>query len=486
MKNLRDMLLQSGISEVIGSSDLEIHSLHFDSRKVNPGTLFFAVKGTTFDGHQFIPQAIAAGAVAIVCEAPPDKLQEGITYVVAEDSGYAQGIMADIFYDHPSRKLQLTGVTGTNGKTTTVTLLSDLFRALGYKTGLISTIQNKINDTILPATHTTPDSITLNEILATMVSEGCTHCFMEVSSHAISQHRIAGLAFCGGIFTNITHDHLDYHKDFASYVKAKKNFFDNLPAGAFALTNKDDKNGLVMLQNTQAAKLTYSMVAMADFRCRIIENRFEGLHLSVDGTECWIKLIGLFNAYNILTVYATAVLLGQDKQQVLTLLSGFEPVNGRFNPIRSKNGITAIVDYAHTPDALKNVLETIQAIRTGNEKIITVVGAGGNRDTTKRPIMAKTVGNLSDWVILTSDNPRFEDPELILEEMKKGIEVQDARKILVIVNRKEAIKAACALASKGDILLVAGKGHETYQDVQGVKHPFDDKKILTEILGTEK
>lgn len=486
MKKLKDILAKTGITGITGSTDITISALHFDSRKVVPGSVFFAVKGTSSDGHQFIAQAIEAGAVAIVCERIPEIQNKEITYIVAENAGYMQGIMASEFYDNPSKKLKLIGVTGTNGKTTTVTLLSRLFHELGYKTGLISTILYQIDDKIIPSTHTTPDSITLNEMLSHMVSEGCAYCFMEVSSHAISQHRTAGLTFGGGIFTNITHDHLDYHKDFASYVKTKKEFFDDLPEGTFALTNKDDRNGLVMLQNTKATKYTYSINSMADFRCRIIENQFSGLHLSIDGTECWLKLIGLFNSYNALVIYATAMLLGQEKQQVLTILSGFEPVNGRFNPIRSQNGVIAIVDYAHTPDALKNVLETINAIRTRNEQVITVVGAGGNRDTTKRPVMAKIASNLSDRVILTSDNPRFEDPEQILEEMKKGVEIQDSRKVLVIVNRKEAIRTACALAKEGDILLIAGKGHETYQEIKGERFHFDDKEILTEIFESEK
>jgi UDP-N-acetylmuramoyl-L-alanyl-D-glutamate--2,6-diaminopimelate ligase len=366
-----------------------------------------------------------------------------------------------------------------------VTLLHKLFFELGFGAGLISTIQNKINQIEFPATHTTPDPVQLNELLARMVSEGCEYCFMEVSSHAVDQQRIAGLTFAGGIFTNLTHDHLDYHKTFDAYLQAKKSFFDHLPADAFALVNKDDKNGRVMIQNTGAARYTYSLQAMADFRCRIIENQFHGIHLNLDGQEAWFKLIGTFNAYNLLAVYATAVLLGQDKTAVLTMLSRMEPVAGRFNYVTSPEKVTAIVDYAHTPDALKNVLETINDIRTHNEQLITVVGAGGNRDTTKRPVMAKIAANLSDRVILTSDNPRFEEPETILNEMRSGVEVSRMNKVLVIVNRLEAIRTACALAKPGDIILVAGKGHENYQEVKGVRHHFDDREVLQEIFGID-
>ncbi len=483
MKRLGDILEKAGVKEIFGSVDIEIHSLKFDSRTVDRGCLYFAVKGTASDGHQFIPDAVRSGAVAVVCEKIPKNPERQVTYILVDDSSYAKAVIASNFFGNPSSLLNLVGVTGTNGKTTTVTLLHQLFQKLGHKAGLISTIQNKIRERNLATTHTTPDPVQLNELLAQMVEEGCTHCFMEVSSHAVVQRRVAGLTFRGAIFTNLTHDHLDYHKTFDAYLKAKKTFFDDLPGSAFALINKDDRNGRMMVQNTNATVSTYSMQSMADFHCRILENQFQGLHLSMDGTDCWFRLIGNFNAYNLLAVYATAVLLGEERQNVLTQLSLCEPVDGRFNYIRTPNAITAIVDYAHTPDALQNVLGTIQSIRTHKEKIITVVGAGGNRDAAKRPMMAKIACNLSDRVILTSDNPRFEEPEAILDDMKKGIEPQFANKVLVIVNRKEAIKTACALAKPGDIILVAGKGHETYQEIKGVKYPFDDKIVLNEVLG---
>jgi UDP-N-acetylmuramoyl-L-alanyl-D-glutamate--2,6-diaminopimelate ligase len=483
MRYLRDILEGVDVLEVSGSLDREIQSLKFDSRTVEPGCLYFAVKGTVSDGHLYIPDAIRAGAVAVICENIPEDLTGKATFIVVNDSSYAKAIIASDYFGNPSTHLNLVGVTGTNGKTTTVTLLHQLFQELGYRTGLLSTIQNKIQDRVIAATHTTPDPIELNELLAQMVNEGCTYCFIEVSSHSLVQHRVTGLSFRGGVFTNLTHDHLDYHKTFDAYLKAKKLFFDDLAGSAFALINKDDRNGKIMVQNTKASVSTYSMQSIADFRCRILENQFEGLHLSMDGVECWFRLIGSFNAYNLLAVYATAVLLGEDRQKVLTMLSLCEPVAGRFNYIRTPDSITAIVDYAHTPDALQNVLGTIQSIRTHKEKIITVVGAGGNRDVSKRPLMARIACDLSDRVILTSDNPRFEKPEAILDDMKKGIEAQFENKVLVIVNRKEAIKTACALAKPGDIILVAGKGHETYQEINGVKHPFDDKMVLKEILG---
>jgi len=482
MKYLRDILEKAGMKEVSGSVDVEIHSLKFDSRMVERGCLYFAVKGAASDGHQYIPDAVKSGAIAVVCEKIPENPEGNVSYILVNDSSYAKAVIASNFYGNPSSLLNLVGVTGTNGKTTTVTLLHQLFQKLGYKAGLISTIQNTIQDRNLATTHTTPDPVRLNELLAQMVEEGCTHCFMEVSSHAVVQHRVTYLTFRGGIFTNLTHDHLDYHKTFDAYLKAKKTFFDNLSGNAFALINKDDRNGKKMVQNTKAPISTYSMQSMADFRCRVLENQFQGLHLSMDGTDCWFRLIGSFNAYNLLAVYATAVLLGEERQKVLTLLSLCEPVDGRFNYIRTSNAITAIVDYAHTPDALQNVLGTIQSIRNHKEKIITVVGAGGNRDAAKRPVMAKIACNLSDRVILTSDNPRFEEPEAILDDMKKGIEPQFTNKVLVIVNRKDAIKTACALAQPGDIILVAGKGHETYQEIKGVRYPFDDKMVLKEVL----
>jgi UDP-N-acetylmuramoyl-L-alanyl-D-glutamate--2,6-diaminopimelate ligase len=482
MRYLKDILKNVEVREVYGPLDIEIQSLKFDSRTIEEGCLYFAIKGTVFDGHQYIHDAINSGAVAVVCERIPDQQEGNVSFILVDDSSYAKAVIASDFYGNPSAHLNLIGVTGTNGKTTTVTLLYQLFHKLGYRTGLISTIQIRVQDQVITSTHTTPDPIQLNELLAQMVKDGCTHCFMEVSSHSLVQHRVSGLRFTGGVFTNLTHDHLDYHKTFDAYLKAKKTFFDELPGDAFALINKDDRNGTTMVQNTKASILTYSMQSMADFRCKIIENQFQGLHLSLDGTDCWFKLIGSFNAYNLLAVYATAVLLGEERQKVMTMLSLCEPVDGRFNYIRNQNAITAIVDYAHTPDALQNVLGTIQSIRTNKQKIITVVGAGGNRDVTKRPIMAKIACHQSDKVIFTSDNPRFEKPEAILEDMKKGIEPQFAGKVLVIINRKEAIKAACSLAHSGDIILVAGKGHETYQEINGVRYPFDDKLILKEAL----
>ena len=486
MRYLKDLFsIHAEVTDIIGSSEIEINSLELDSRKVFPGSLFFAIKGTAANGHEFIDQAVKNGAAAIVCENLPQKQSASVTYVKVKDSSAAAGFMASAFFGNPSSKLNLVGVTGTNGKTTTVNLLYQVFRALGFKTGLLSTIGNRIDEESIPATHTTPDPVRINELLAQMVSAGCRYCFMEVSSHSVIQNRIAGLSFKGGIFTNLTHDHLDYHGTFDAYLKAKKQFFDLLPADAFALVNKDDKNGMVMVQNTKARVFTYSLRALADYRCRIVENQFQGLQLNLDGNDCWFRLVGVFNAYNLLVVYSVAQLLGQEKERILTVLSSLEPVDGRFNTIYSPNGITAIVDYAHTPDALQNVLETIHAIRTHKEQLITVVGAGGNRDSTKRPVMAQIAVRLSDRIILTSDNPRFEEPEKILDDMKKGIEPGDQKKMLIIQNRAEAIKTAYALAKPGDILLIAGKGHETYQEIKGVKYPFDDKKVLQEIIDSE-
>jgi UDP-N-acetylmuramoyl-L-alanyl-D-glutamate--2,6-diaminopimelate ligase len=486
MRHLRDILGKVEVVEIIGTVDREIHSLEYDSRKVGPGSLYFAVRGTTSDGHRYISDAVYAGAVAVVCEKIPEQSDRNTTYIRVADSAIAKAVMASNYFGDPSVKLNLTGVTGTNGKTTIVTVLHQLFGKLGYKAGLISTIRNKIGDNSFPSTHTTPDPIELNELLSRMVEEGCTHCFIEVSSHAVVQQRIKGLTFQGGIFTNLTHDHLDYHQTFDAYLKAKKSFFDALPSGSFALVNKDDRNGMVMVQNTAAKVFTCSLQSMADFRCRILDNQFQGLQLNMDGVECWFMLIGSFNAYNMLSAYAAAVLLGEDKQEVLRALSGCDPVDGRFNYFRTRDNIIAIVDYAHTPDALQNVLETIRLIRTPNEQIITVVGAGGDRDSAKRPVMAKIACNFSDRVILTSDNPRSEKPEAILDDMKKGVEPQFAKNVLEIANRKEAIKTACALAQPGDIILVAGKGHETYQEIKGVKYPFDDKQVLREVFGMEK
>jgi len=482
LKKLNEILYRTGIKVLVGSTDVEIQSVCFDSRQVKPGSLFVAVKGTTSDGHLFIGQAIHNGAIAIVCEDIPTEKVTDITYVKVLSSGYALGVIASNFYDSPSSKLKLIGITGTNGKTTFVTLLFNLFRQLGYHVGMLSTVKNMIDDEEIAATHTTPDAITLNLMLRKMCDRGVTHCFIEVSSHAIVQNRIAGLEFAGGVFSNITLDHLDFHKTFDEYIKAKKAFFDGLPSQAFALTNVDDKNGLVMLQNTKAEKKTYALKNLADFKCKIIENQFAGLKLNVDGEEVWSRLVGEFNAYNLLAVYSTAVLLGEDKIKVLTILSNLESAEGRFDYFISSDGIIAIVDYAHTPDALKNVLTTIGNIRSGDEQLITVVGCGGDRDHSKRPIMAAIACKLSDRIIITSDNPRSEEPEAIINDMKKGIEPQFSRKVLSIIDRREAIKTACALAKPKDIILVAGKGHEKYQDSKGEKHHFDDKEILREIL----
>jgi UDP-N-acetylmuramoyl-L-alanyl-D-glutamate--2,6-diaminopimelate ligase len=483
MTDLKQLLPAARVSAIHGPAEVSITSLHHDSRDAEAGCVFFAVRGSVQDGHEYIGAAIANGASAIVCEELPGQLTEGVTYVIVHEVAEAMGAMASAFFGNPSAELKLVGITGTNGKTTTVTLLYELFKSLGYPSGLISTIRIRIQEREVAATHTTPDVITINRILREMADAGCLYCFMEVSSHAVDQKRIAGLTFSGGIFSNITHDHLDYHKTFDAYLKAKKAFFDGLPAEAFALVNKDDRNGMVMLQNTAAEKYTYSLASMADFRCKVMENRFHGLQLLIGGNEVWFRLTGRFNAYNLLAAYATAVLLGQNVTEVLTRLSSLEPVDGRFNCIISPENVTAIVDYAHTPDALKNVLDTVNEIREGAGELITVVGAGGNRDAAKRPLMAKIACDLSDRVILTSDNPRSEEPEAIIEDMKKGVDPAAAKKMLTIVNRLEAIKTACALAKPGDIILVAGKGHETYQEIKGVKHPFDDREVVRETFG---
>jgi UDP-N-acetylmuramoyl-L-alanyl-D-glutamate--2,6-diaminopimelate ligase len=482
MKLLKDILYKVGLTEVNGSTNVAITAISFDSRKIEKDSLFVAVKGTKSDGHQYIDETIAKGAVAILCEELPQTMNEKITYVKVKDTSLALGIVAGNFYDNPSEHIKLVGVTGTNGKTTTVTLLFNLFKKLGYKVGLLSTVKNQINNDVMPATYTTPDSLQLNALLRQMLDKGCTHCFMEVSSHAVVQNRISGIHFEGGVFTNITHDHLDYHKTFDEYIKAKKRFFDSLSAEAFALTNKDDANGEVMLQNTKALKRTYSLRSMADFKCKVVENQFSGLLLNIDNSEVWSKLIGSFNAYNLLAVYATAVLLKEDKTNILTTLSSLSSVEGRFQYVRADNGIIGIVDYAHTPDALLNVLKTINDIRTGNERVITVVGCGGDRDAAKRPIMAKIACDLSNKVILTSDNPRSEDPDAIIKEMQKGVDGVNRKKTLSITDRSEAIKTACSFAKSGDIILVAGKGHEKYQEIKGVKHSFDDMLVLQENL----
>ncbi|MBX9850553.1 MAG: UDP-N-acetylmuramoyl-L-alanyl-D-glutamate--2,6-diaminopimelate ligase [Cytophagaceae bacterium] len=482
MSLLKDILYKVSLVTVAGSTELEINSIEFDSRAVKPGSLFVATKGTQADGHQYIDTAITKGAIAIVCEVMPAVLNSKVTYVKVSNSNHALGILASNFYNNPSQELKLVGVTGTNGKTTTVTLLHALFRSLGYNTGMLSTVENKINEEIIPSTHTTPDAVKLNELLRKMVDSGCSHCFMEVSSHSVVQHRIAGLNFSGAIFSNITHDHLDYHGTFEEYIKAKKGFFDMLPSSAFALVNVDDKRGNVMLQNTKAHKYTFALKSMADFKAKIKANTFHGLELEIDNKDVWFKLIGSFNAYNLLSVYATAVLLEEEKEEVLRQLSNLSSARGRFDQILSETKITAIIDYAHTPDALKNVLDTINDLRQGNEKLITVVGCGGNRDATKRPVMADIACKNSDKVILTSDNPRNEAPEMIIQDMQKGISISDMKKVLTIIDRKEAIRTACALANPKDILLIAGKGHETYQEIKGVKHPFDDKQIVKEIF----
>lgn len=484
LKLLSDILYKTRLEEIIGSTNVAISSVTFDSRKVKKDSLFIATRGTASDGHHYIELAIEAGAVAVVCEDLPETLNENVTYVKVLDSSASLGYIACNFYDNPSEKLKLVGITGTNGKTTTVTLLFNLFRGLGYNVGLLSTVENKINTTVIPSTHTTPDALALNELLAKMVEAGCQYAFMEVSSHAIVQHRITGLKFTGAAFSNITHDHLDYHKTFEEYIKAKKMFFDNLQDDAFALTNKDDRNGLVMLQNTKAKKYSYGLKSIADFKCRVVENHLNGLLLSIDNQEVWVKLIGSFNAYNVLVAYSVAILLKQDKVQVLTTLSNLNSVEGRFQYIKSKNGIVAIVDYAHTPDALKNVLETIKDIRTGNEQVITLVGCGGDRDAAKRPIMAQIACEYSNKVVLTSDNPRSEDPEEILNQMQAGINPVEMKKTLRISDRKEAIRTAVAFAKEGDIILIAGKGHEKYQEIKGVKHPFDDFEIVKENFKT--
>jgi len=468
--------------EVIGNSEVTVLHLTYDSRNVGEGSMFFAIKGSRMDGHGYIQEVINKGAVAIVCQELPSLIDKSVTYIKVKDSQEAMAHIACSFYDNPSSKLKIVAVTGTNGKTTVATLLFNLFRQFGYSCGLLSTVNNRIDDKIIPATHTTPDSIRINELLEEMVNNGCRFCFMEASSHAIDQHRVTGLQFAGTIFNNITHDHLDYHKTFDNYIKAKKQLFDQQNPDSFALTNKDDKNGMLMLQNTSATRYTYSLKQMADFRAKIVESDFSGMLIDLNGQEAWFRLVGHFNAYNLLAVYGAAFLLGEDKENIVKELSKLTSVKGRFETLRSDNGIIGIVDYAHTPDALKNVLETIQEIRTRNEQLITIVGCGGNRDAEKRPIMADIATQFSDRVILTSDNPRDEDPEEILNQMQQGVKPLHYKKTLRISDRKEAIKNAVAMASKGDIILVAGKGHENYQEVKGVKHHFDDCEVILEMF----
>jgi UDP-N-acetylmuramoyl-L-alanyl-D-glutamate--2,6-diaminopimelate ligase len=478
LKALKELIQSYNFLEVKGKTDIEVTGITADSRQVKSGWLFIAVKGTQTDGHQYIAKAIELGASVIVCETMPQQLSENVTYLNVTDAAEALGSLASAWYGNPSEALSLVGVTGTNGKTTTATLLYRLFRSLGYGAGLISTVTYCVNENEYPSTHTTPDPLTLNKLMAEMVEAGCSYCFMEVSSHSIVQKRIAGLRFKGALFTNITHDHLDYHKTFDNYIKAKKAFFDGLDSDAFALVNHDDRNGMVMLQNCNASRYTYALRTPADFSARILESHFHGMLLSVDGNELWTRFIGDFNAYNLLLVYSTAVLLGKDKTEILRILSDMPGVSGRFESLRSADGITAIVDYAHTPDALLNVLNTINEIRKGNEQLITVVGAGGNRDKTKRPEMAEIAVKNSDKVILTSDNPRNEEPQDILNDMIAGIPAGNKDKVLVLVDRHEAIRTACFMARPGDIILVAGKGHETYQEIKGVKHHFDDKEEI--------
>ncbi len=481
MKVLKDILYKVSLTSTTGDMEVGLRDIVFDSRKVKEGSAFVAISGTQVDGHEYIEAAINKGAVAIVAEHLPENFEEGVTYVQVVDSAKALGGMAANFYGNPSQQIKVVAVTGTNGKTTTVTLLHQLFQAMGYSVGLLSTVENKINDEVIPATHTTPDAVSVQALLRKMVDAGCTHCFMEASSHAIVQERIAGLKLSGAVFTNITHDHLDYHQTFDLYIKAKKKLFDELPKDAFALINADDKRGSVMLQNCQATHQTYALKSPADFKARIISNTLEGLELDINSKQIWFRMIGAFNAYNLLAVLGTAVLLGEDEDEVLRELSGIKGAKGRFDRI-FVGGITAIVDYAHTPDALDNVLKTINGVRTGGEQLITVVGCGGNRDKTKRPVMAKIAVQESDKAILTSDNPRFEDPLEILKDMQAGVGASEIRKTLTIVDRREAIKTACMLSQKGDIILIAGKGHEDYQEIQGVKHHFDDAEVVTELL----
>ena len=481
MKNLKDILYGVSILEVVGDTSVDVAGIAFDSRKVASEFCYVAQVGTQVDGHSFIENSIADGAKAVLCEVVPTSLAESVTYVKVKDSGEALGIMASNFYDNPSSKLKIVGVTGTNGKTTTATLLHQLFSKLGHPVGLISTVINKIGEREIKSTHTTPDAIQLNELLVEMLESGCEFCFMEVSSHAVIQHRVSGVTFAGGAFTNITHEHLDFHKTFKEYIKAKQSFFNLLPKGSFALSNRDDKNGEVMLQQTVAKKHYYALKTQADFKTKVIESNFDGLSLKVDGQEFWSPFIGYFNAYNLTTVYGVAMLLGQDKMEVLTVLSTLNAVAGRFQHLKIGE-VTGIVDYAHSPDALENVLKTIKNIRTGNEEVITVIGCGGDRDRSKRPLMAAIACKLSDRVILTSDNPRTENPEAIIEEMKVGVDAASKRKVLAITNRKEAIRTATSLAQSNDILLVAGKGHENYQEINGERFHFDDLEILTEAL----
>jgi UDP-N-acetylmuramyl-tripeptide synthetase len=479
---LKDILYKVAIESVHGSTNVAIGKIEFDSRKIEKNDVFVAIRGSISDGHDYIQKALELGAVAIVCDSFPDKFENGITYAQVKDTNKALAFMAANYFEHPSKDLKLVGITGTNGKTTIASLLYQLFKKAGFKVGLLSTVKILVDDKEYKTTHTTPDSITINHYLREMIKEGVEYCFMEVSSHGIHQKRTEGLHFVGGVFTNLSHDHLDYHPTFAEYRDVKKSFFDHLPKTAFALSNIDDKNGAVLLQNTVAKKRTYALKTYADYKAQILENQLSGLLLKIEGNEVWVKLIGTFNAYNVLAIYGTAIELGLDSLEALRLLSELESVSGRFQYIVSATNVTAIVDYAHTPDALENVLKTINDIRTKKEQVITVVGCGGNRDKTKRPIMAGIASALSDKVVLTSDNPRNEDPDVIISEMEKGVSAQDYNKVLTITDRKQAIKTACQLAQPNDIIIIAGKGHETYQEIKGVRNDFDDMKIVKETL----
>ena len=479
---LKELLASIRPLDIIGDAEADITGVNIDSRRIENGHLFVAMKGTQVDGHRFIPKAIELGARAVLCEDVPEETQSGVTYIKVESTEDSVGKVATVFYGDPSRKLHLVGVTGTNGKTTIATLLYNMFRKMGHKCGLLSTVCNYIEDEPIPADHTTPDPIELNRLLARMVEAGCEYAFMECSSHAIAQKRIGGLTFAGGIFTNLTRDHLDYHKTFENYRDAKKAFFDMLPKTAFAITNADDKNGMVMVQNTKAQVKTYFTRQMADYKAHILACHFEGMYLDIDGQEVGVQFIGKFNVSNLLAVYGAARMLGKSQQDILLVLSTLKSVSGRLEPIRSDKGVTAIVDYAHTPDALENVLNAIHEVLNGKGSVITVCGAGGNRDKGKRPLMAQEAVKQSDRVIITSDNPRFEEPQDIINDMLAGLNAAQMKKVLAITDRREAIKAACMMAEKGDVILVAGKGHEDYQEIKGVKHHFDDKEVLREIF----
>lgn len=480
---IKQLIEEAKPLKIVGNDNIEVTGIEIDSRRIGPGNAFIAMKGTQVDGHQFIPKALELGATCIVCETLPTELQEGVTFVQYESTESVAGALATHFYGDPTKRMKLIGVTGTNGKTTIATLLYTMFRQFGYKVGLCSTVCNYIDGRAIPTECTTPDPITLNRLLGQMADEGCQYAFMEVSSHAVVQHRIGGLTFAGGLFTNLTRDHLDYHKTFEAYRDAKKGFFDMLPKDAFAITNADDKNGMFMVQNTQATVRTYAQRTSADFKARILEEGFEGMNLNIDGREVFVQFVGRFNVSNLLAVYGAAIMMGKDPEEVLIALSTMKPVNGRFEAIRSREGVTAIVDYAHTPDALVNVLSTINEVLQKKGQCWTVCGAGGNRDKGKRPLMAQEAVRNSDRVIITSDNPRFEEPQDIINDMLAGLSDEERRTVITIVDRREAIRTACMLAKPGDVVLVAGKGHEDYQIIQGVKHHFDDHEVIRECFG---